>query len=319
MDELQGNTEEAHTLFSQSLEVLKPIGDRYSLFHPVGDTAVIALNKGELNTAKTILEESIRAFEELKNRAWVSISIQRLAEVLYRQGEYENARNAIQRNLEIVTELNDLNGISWNTYLLGKVDLAEGKLSSARQKFNDAMVFDDTPEIADKAGGQLYIGWVEAALGLIDCYEGKFEHGKKLIEIGIEKVRKQYAPNAAHLLTYRSHAFWLEKDLQSAARSYRDTIKELHGNFYFIRIPECLEGLGKIAVMQNDFERAARLFGAAEAMREKMGTPIPPVMRGEYDQHVQILREKIGTTFETVRNEGRALTLEQATALALEE
>jgi len=311
----QGNMEKSHALYDQSLEALKPIGDRFSLFHPVGDTAIIALNKGELNTAKMILEESIQAFEKLKNRAWISISIQRMAEILIEQGEYENARNILQRNLEAVKEMNDLNKISWNTYLMGKVDLVEGKLSAARQKFNDAMVFDDAPEIADTADGQYYIGWVKATLGLVDCYEGNFARGKESIELGIKKVREKYAPDAAHFLTYRSHALWLEKDLQGAAQSYRDTIKELQGNYFFIRIPESLEGLGKIAVSQNDFERAARLFGAAEAMREKMGTPIPPIQHGDYEAHVRSLE----TAFALSWSRGRAMTIDEAIALALDE
>ncbi len=312
MAEQQGNEEEAHTLFYQSLEVLKPIGDRWSLFHPMVDTAEIALYKGELNKARMILEESIQTFEELKNRAWTSISINRLTQVLYEQGKYENARKVNQRNLEVMRETNDLNQISWSIELKGRIELAEGNLSSAHQLLDEALA------ISEKNNNQFSVGFLKTALGLIDCYEGNFARGKETIEIGIEKVRQAEASSVPHLLAYRSHALWLEKDLQGAARSYRETIKELHHNYVFIRIPECLEGLGKVAVIENDFERAARLFGAAEALREKMGTPIPPVQRGDYDAHVQILREKLGAKFETLRNDGRSMTMEQVIEFALE-
>jgi len=212
-----------------------------------------------------------------------------------------------------VKETNDLDQISWSTYLKGKVELAEGNLSSARQILEEAL------SIAEKGNIQYRIGFVKAVLGLIDCYEGYYPRGKEAIEVGIEKVRKEYAPDASPLLTYRSHALWLEKDLRVAPQSYRSTIQELRNNYYFIRIPECLEGLGKIAVTQNDLERAARLFGAAEGMREKMGTPIPPVQRGDYDAHIQILREKMGTTFEWSWGQGRAMTMGEAMAHALGE
>jgi predicted ATPase/class 3 adenylate cyclase len=308
IEEVQGNTEKAHALYNQSLEELQPIGDRYSLFHPMGDTAVITLHKGELNTAKMILEESIQTFGELGNREWTLISVQRLAEVLYEQSEFENARKAFQHNLENAIEMNNLGQIFWNTYQKGKVELAEGNLASARQ------IFDEAFAIAEKDNSQYRMGSVKATLGLVDCYEGNFARGKESIEIGIEKVRKEYPADAVQFLTYRSHALWLEKDLQAAALSYRDTIKELQGNFYFIRIPECLEGLGKIAVVQNQLERGARLFGAAEAMREKMGTPIPPIQRGDYDAHVQLL----GTAFELSWSQGHEMTMEEAIELALE-
>ena len=129
-----------------------------------------------------------------------------------------------------------------------------------------------------------------------------------------------YAPDAAHLLTYRSHALWLEKDLHGAAQSYRDAIKELQGNYFFIRIPECLEGMGKIAVAQNQLKRGARLFGAAEAMRETMGTPIPPIQRRDYEDKASELRAGMGDAeFKKIWTEGRAMTMEQAIALAMEE
>jgi tetratricopeptide (TPR) repeat protein len=307
--EQQGNPEEGRKLYRESLDLLKPIGDRYSLFHPAGDTALMALNKGELNTAKMILEESIQAFEELQNREWTSMSTNRLTQVFYEQGEYEYARKIIERNLELLKETNNPDQLSWSIELKGRIELAEGNLSSAHQILNEAL------SISEKNNNQFSVGFLKAALGLIDCYEENYARGKETIEIGIEKVREKYAPDAVHLLTYRSHALWLEKDLPGAARLYRDTIQELQHNYIFIRIPECLEGLGKIAVLQNDFERAARLFGTAEAMREKMGTPIPPVQRGDYDAHVQSL----GTAFESSWRDGRAMTMEQVIDYALEE
>ncbi|HEU0294205.1 MAG TPA: adenylate/guanylate cyclase domain-containing protein [Anaerolineales bacterium] len=307
--EQQGKAEEGGELYRQSLDLLKPIGDRWSLFHPVGDTALIALNKGELDTAKMILEESIQAFEELKNREWTSISINRLIEVLYEQGEYEHARKVNQGNLDVQRETNNLDQLSWSIELKGRIELAEGNLSSAHQLLDEALA------ISEKTNNQFSMGFLKTALGLIDCYEGNYAHGKEIIEIGIEKVRKEYASKASALLTYRSHALWLEKDIQSAAQSYRDTIKELKDNYFFIRIPECLEGLGKIAVVQNQPERAAHLFGAAEAMREKMGTPIPPVMRAEYEAHLQLL----GKAFESSWRHGREMMMEEVIEFALEQ
>ncbi len=88
--------------------------------------------------------------------------------------------------------------------------------------------------------------------------------------------------------------------------------------YFFIRFSECLEGLGKIAIVQNQLERAARLFGVAEALREKMGTPIPPLQRGDYDAHVQWLREKLGNAIEIAWSQGQAMTLDEALVYALD-
>lgn len=45
---------------------------------------------------------------------------------------------------------------------------------------------------------------------------------------------------------------------------------------------------------QGEQEWAARLWGAAEAMRETVGNPIPPAYLHEYQQAVAAAREQLG-------------------------
>ena len=61
------------------------------------------------------------------------------------------------------------------------------------------------------------------------------------------------------------------------------------GSLDVIIVP-CLEGLVRVAAAQGKMERAARLSGAAAALREDMGWPIPPVKRGEHDRTVAAAR-----------------------------
>jgi hypothetical protein len=75
-----------------------------------------------------------------------------------------------------------------------------------------------------------------------------------------------------------------------------------------------------IALARNHPIRAARLFGAGEALRERIGTPLPPSQRGQYDLLVESIRAQLDTVaFEKAWAEGHAMTLEQAVAYALKE
>ena len=66
--------------------------------------------------------------------------------------------------------------------------------------------------------------------------------------------------------------------------------------------------------------RACRLFGAAEALREAGGWPLAPAHRPEYEHQVAAVRDTLGeTAFAAAWAQGRALPLERALALALEE
>ncbi len=70
---------------------------------------------------------------------------------------------------------------------------------------------------------------------------------------------------------------------------------------------------------QGQAEKAVRLFGAGAALRASIGSVIDPADQPEYESKITSLRAKLGEErFAAVWDEGRALTLEQAVAYALE-
>jgi hypothetical protein len=95
------------------------------------------------------------------------------------------------------------------------------------------------------------------------------------------------------------------------SRALRDTYALGYG---LIRLAGALVALGQ-------GERAARLYGAAEALREMTGTPIQYAgHRALYERQVEALREQLDArTLEAAWAEGRAMTLEEAVAEALAE
>ncbi len=81
---------------------------------------------------------------------------------------------------------------------------------------------------------------------------------------------------------------------------------------YKLDIAFYLEGLAAVVTAQGEPAWAARLWGAAETLREAMGTPIPPVYRARYERSVSAARAQLGEkAFAAAWAEGRALTLEQ--------
>jgi DNA-binding NarL/FixJ family response regulator len=60
---------------------------------------------------------------------------------------------------------------------------------------------------------------------------------------------------------------------------------------------------------------AAQLWGASEALRESLGTPIPLVMRAAYESSIAAACAQLGKkAFEAAWEEGRTMTAEQALA-----
>ena len=70
-----------------------------------------------------------------------------------------------------------------------------------------------------------------------------------------------------------------------------------------------------MAMRQAEFIWAARLWGAAEVLRQAMGTPLPPVYRAHYEQAVASARKNLTEkAFAASWAQGRAMTPEQAFA-----
>ena len=80
------------------------------------------------------------------------------------------------------------------------------------------------------------------------------------------------------------------------------------------------EGFAELAAAQGQATRAARLWGAAEALREPADVERAPNLRADDDPHVAEVCSALGEeAFAAAWAEGRAMTLEQAVAYALEE
>jgi hypothetical protein len=79
-------------------------------------------------------------------------------------------------------------------------------------------------------------------------------------------------------------------------------------------------GFGALACDRGQFELAARLFGAAEAWRERLGQSADPFDRIELamgnGERLQTARSALGEMFELAWAEGRAFSRDDALASA---
>jgi ATP/maltotriose-dependent transcriptional regulator MalT len=109
-------------------------------------------------------------------------------------------------------------------------------------------------------------------------------------------------------------------DYEEAAELVRETLlilRDLKERWFISR---SLETMAEIVALQGDHTRAARLFGAGEALREAVGASVLPFYRTDYDHAVETVRKGLG--HEAVReywSQGRSMTLEQAVGCALGE
>src|SRR6266702_2507527 len=107
-------------------------------------------------------------------------------------------------------------------------------------------------------------------------------------------------------------------DSGQATALYQQSLTLIWTRGYRECIAEALAGLAATASLLGQPERAARLFGAVEALREVSGIRLSPLPRADYDRAVEGIRAHLDeATFAQAWEKWRAMPLEQSIAEAL--
>jgi ATP/maltotriose-dependent transcriptional regulator MalT len=147
--------------------------------------------------------------------------------------------------------------------------------------------------------------------------QGELQEARLLLEeslalgkqMGVETDTIELRLGLARLLA-------VQGDVTSARSLYREGLALLfEHNLFKEQIAAGLEGLAIVEVTQNEPRYAARLWGAAEALREAIGAPMYPVYRASYERALAHTRAQVGEqAFAAAWAQGRRMTPEQALA-----
>lgn len=110
------------------------------------------------------------------------------------------------------------------------------------------------------------------------------------------------------------------EDLARAATIFEEALRTLRTLRDRVGIFHCLLGAASVAGWRGEPDRAALLWGAAEALGETAAVPLIPMIRSRYDYegYVAAARSRLGQeAFEAAWAEGRTMTPEEAIDYAL--
>jgi tetratricopeptide (TPR) repeat protein len=108
-------------------------------------------------------------------------------------------------------------------------------------------------------------------------------------------------------------------NLESAQTYFLQALKGLVKRGVYVHTLRVFECLGELAVSQDRPRNASVLFGTASIHREIMNSPTPPYERDQLEKATTTARLALGEeAFNAAWSEGRAMTLEQAVAYAID-
>ncbi len=168
-------------------------------------------------------------------------------------------------------------------------------------------------------GIPVLIAYQAYAESMVNRNRGDFDKAHRVLAQGVEALKQSHHRLFANVLeSEQGHTLRQSGDLAGALAVYRHTIEEWRDLGNRAAVANQLECFAFIAVAENLDERAARLFGGAEALRETLSNMMTTTEKEEYDADVAALREAMDPhALEEAWRLGREMDMDTAVAFAL--
>jgi predicted ATPase/class 3 adenylate cyclase len=228
-------------------------------------------------------------------------------------GRSEDARAAGAEVIQLARPRKD-----WWVLALTETSLALSDMAGGRPDVAEARIVAAT-EAAKRSGNPFVIAFAANTRGQISGLLGRLDDARRSFVEAIAAYGEMR--DGRFVLIARSdlaHALRRSGAVAEAEALYRETLHAWQHAGSRGAIANQLESFGLLAIGKQDPLRAARLFGAAESIREAAGAVMLPHERSEYDAAVARLRDNGDpASVDAAWADGRRLTLDEAVAFAV--
>lgn len=282
----EGDIEHANRFYAECLQLTRESDDREALARLLGVLGNLALDQSDYVKALGFWDEQMTIHQELEAKPGIAWSLSNLGLLAHYQGRHAEASSLFEEARTAFRTLGYMPGVARSLRGCASVKHAQGDIENARVLSEQSMAMFRLVTAAEGNGagysaGIRDVAYASQCVARSACAQGDIQ-----------------AARAA---------------LNESAQIFRQT-RDKRG------IAECLAGFAKVARAENDAERAARLFGAAESLHKVVGPRLSPVDHHDHARVVAEVRSALsGKAFAAAWAEGRALTWKQAVAYALGE
>lgn len=241
--------------------------------------------------------------------AWIT---SRLGWLARERGDSATAWKKLGEGLTISRELNDVLGVAWALSTLAEVAILDENPARAESLLAESRTLWQND---GSNSYSLWLGWTLNHLGHGAQLRGDYNRASELHHESLELFRSLGQQNFGLPWAYHSLGEtalgqnrpgegerWLRQAL-TASQPLNDQAM----------LAWCLAGLGTAAALGDQPERAARLWGAAERLRQSIGCRSAPAARATYERAMAAARAQLGEeAFAAAWAAGQAMLLEQA-------
>jgi predicted ATPase len=311
--EMIGDFAATRSLSEESLCLYQQLEDGEGIARAQARLARILYRCGDLNAARAHAKASLALCRELGHKLGIASAQGTLGLIALRQGDHAAARTLIEARLAINHEQGNSDGIA------DALDDLAGVAAEQGDAERQAALLEESLALWRKLGNRGGIALALGGLGMAAWARGDSDRALILLQEGTMLYRELGdGRGIARLLSYQGTVVLYRREYAQAEILLHQSLtlhREMDDTWSIGRF---LPVLAAAAFGQGQSERSARLAGAAAALRERLGTPLPPAVLRTHDRMIEAVRARLGdVAFERAWAAGRRLSVEEAVATAL--
>jgi predicted ATPase/class 3 adenylate cyclase/DNA-binding CsgD family transcriptional regulator len=336
--------EQAANYFAEAIELARALGDKWRLSQLLGFQAYAAMMAGDPIAAR-MAEEGRELADAIGDRfASGQCRVWGIAGGGAVLGDLSGAEAELQELIADADAAGDplcgFNGLMTQSFVLGW----QGKATAARAAAETAIEYAAELGVAIQGLGYLTLGAAHLAAGDAAAAKDALTQGySRLPDAGFSTTNMLWRAEtelaagdvvAARLwadqavsattgffrmkaLIARARVALAEGDAEAAERDAHDALACAADIEAQLGVPDIFDFLACLAAQAESYPEAARLFGAAEAIRRRTGEVRYQVYHADYEASVDGLRDDMGQNdFDAAWAEGAGLSTEEAIAYA---
>jgi DNA-binding CsgD family transcriptional regulator/tetratricopeptide (TPR) repeat protein len=279
----------------------------------LGEAGWLAEMQGDYERARVAHKASLAIYRSLGDERGVATSLRNLGSVASSQGDHGQATELLEEGLTLLRQRGTDTDVVRVLTTLGTLAGYQEKHARAVEWFEEAL------SLARKTGDVRGVAVSLGNLGHATLAQGDPERATALFEGSMAKHREVgEAQGTAIALINLGHAALAQGGHGRATKLLLESLMLLRELASKQITVEWLEAMAGVAGARGQAQRAARLWGAAQAFREDMGAPLPSDELAMLEPYLTTARSLVEEeTWEVAHTEGRAMTHERAIEYAL--
>ncbi|MEV0118169.1 hypothetical protein AB0H77_33830, partial [Streptomyces sp. NPDC050844] len=271
------------------LEEFRAADDRWGVAAALSVRATLALYRGDLPALRRDAEDSAARFAELGDRWGQLQASEQLGVLAEIAADYEAATRLHRDGMRDAEELRLWTDVSFRLSRLGRIALLTGDDAAATDFHARAA------QLAEQHSHRPAQQFAETGLAIGARRRGDLDTAEQHLLPWLAWNRRLGVDSgSALILAQLGYVAEQRGDAQRAEELHREGLTTARATGDDRAVALALEGLAGAHSLAGDHTRTAELLGAASALREAAGSPLPPAERADVDRAAHRSRTALG-------------------------